>query len=418
MGENTTSSGWVQYLSNHFEMFFSVVIVFTIFFLILFLSLKFREIPLKKIFYSTLRGFLFFTVVAGQMALVFIAGYLWWINYKKPVPVLRFPEDVISSTRWVKSPLRIYFLDGNHLRSIKVNGLDPQEVFTAEEPIKEYHFSPDGRYLLAATLNNLYIVDLSAKESRLIDSLGKPQTPDSLRGSIGGIRWSPDSRKFCYETARWSQYSSQDNLYVYMIEAGDKKAVRSPTRRISDLYWDRQGENLYYLRHEAKDTSVHGYRFDVHVFRISLSTLQPEFVTQIPSEQSSIPVPHLNLRGIDLFLEGDALSFRQDVSQESLVSETGAQVGIDKDDYLFYVPNQWFRRRLFQIPRETAVTDMPRYQYKGGDLAIRQIRWIPGGRYVIMQHRYFGILILEPSTRKVGLMVEAHGHTFGWHTPF
>jgi hypothetical protein len=58
---------------------------------------------------------------------------------------------------------------------------------------------------------------------------------------------------------------------------------------------------------------------------------------------------------------------------------------------------------------------MARHQYKGGDLVVKQIRWIPGGRYVIMQHRYLGVLILEPATGKIGLLIEADGHTFGWH---
>ena len=77
--------------------------------------------------------------------------------------------------------------------------------------------------------------------------------------------------------------------------------------------------------------------------------------------------------------------------------------------------SKWFRKRLYKIPREPRDTDIPRYQYSGGDLVIDHIRWIPGGRYMIMEHRYWGVLILEPSSGRIGLLIRASGHTFGWY---
>jgi len=61
------------------------------------------------------------------------------------------------------------------------------------------------------------------------------------------------------------------------------------------------------------------------------------------------------------------------------------------------------------------LSKLPRHQYKGGNLVVDQIRWIPGGRYVIMQHQDLGVLVLEPSTGKVGLLVHAVGENFGWY---
>ena len=90
-------------------------------------------------------------------------------------------------------------------------------------------------------------------------------------------------------------------------------------------------------------------------------------------------------------------------------------VGVDQEDYFYYVPLRWFRKRLFKIPREPLSTAIPRYQYKGGSLVISRIRWLPGGRYVMMDHKFWGTMILEPSTGKVGLLVQAQGHTFGWY---
>ncbi len=405
----------VQRLSNHFELFFSVVVVMTIFFVVLFLSLKLKEISLKDIFRSAIRYILFMTIVVGQITLISIVGYLFWLNYQKPALRFQFPEDILSNTHWVKDNLRIYFIDGRHLRSIRVNGRDQRDVLTADEFIKEYHFSPDGKHLLVVAGQKLYSVDLENWRSVLIDSVGGLESSGDLKGVLSGIRWAPDSRHFCYEIARWSRYSSQDRLYVYDIENGEKRAIQSPARRISSLYWDRSSGNLYYLRHEAKDTSVHTYAFDVHVFRIPLATLVPESVAEIPSERSSVPIENLNIRGIDLFLDADQLSFTQAPIPQSLVSEKGSALGIDEDDNLYFVAQNWFRKRLCKIPREPVLSDMSRYQYKGGDLVVKQIRWIPGGRYVIMQHRYLGVLILEPVTGKIGLLIEADGHTFGWY---
>jgi len=97
------------------------------------------------------------------------------------------------------------------------------------------------------------------------------------------------------------------------------------------------------------------------------------------------------------------------------MSAKGNSIGIDAEDYLFYVPSKWFRKRLFKVPRELRYTEIPRHQYRGGDLVIDHIRWLPGDRYVIMEHRYLGVLILDPKTGKVGYLLQAHGNTFGWY---
>ncbi|MCK5178180.1 MAG: hypothetical protein KAR32_01515, partial [Candidatus Omnitrophica bacterium] len=203
--------------------------------------------------------------------------------------------------------------------------------------------------------------------------------------------------------------------YLYDLQEKKKRMVKSPARRISSLYWDKQSDHLYYLYHEAKDPSRDVSAYEVTVFRIPLATLIPELIVRIPFKDASVPIENLNLRGIDLFLSGDKLSFGGQGRENDLVSEKGASLGIDKNDYLYFVSLKWFRKRLYKIPREPRAADIPRYQYKGGDLVIDHIRWVPGGRYVIMEHRYWGVLILEPSTGKIGILVHARGHTFGWH---
>jgi hypothetical protein len=70
-----------------------------------------------------------------------------------------------------------------------------------------------------------------------------------------------------------------------------------------------------------------------------------------------------------------------------------------------------------RIRREARPSDIARHAYKGGELTITQIRWIPGGRYAIIHHRYLGLLVVEPATRKIGLLIAAtaKGNAFGWY---
>ncbi len=414
MGEQNFS-GLIQYLSNYFEIFLGVSLAFIVFGIVIQIFLKLREVDLQNLIQRTLRGVMFFIVVMGQALLLAIAGYLFWTNYKQPAPAIEFPGDILADTSWVRDDLAIYFIDGNSLMAVRVNGRNKHEVLTLADPVKEYHFSPDGKFLLVASVKEIYLVDPDSLQKQLIDSWAGGEVSQEWSGSIGGIRWAPDSRHFCYEVARWSSFASQNHLYVYDVTKKERHAVESPARRISSLYWDNAGENLYYLQRAVKDTSAHTYAFDVNVFRIPLNSLQPEFVTRIPYEQSGIPQENLKVRGIDLFMDTDALSFVQGIKRDDLVSEKGQELGIDKDDHLFFVPQKWFRHRLFRIPREPQLEDIPRHAYRGGELIITQIRWIPGGRYAIMLHRYLGILVVEPATSRIGLLIAARGNTFGWY---
>lgn len=415
MNDEDRFTGVVQQFSNYFELFFWIAIGLTIVFGLIVILLRLREVSFQAISKAAIQNILFSSVVVGQLCLLLAVCYLFWFNYYHPATVVQFPGDVLADTHWVKDDLEIYFIEENRLHSVEINGRNKQDVLVAADPVKEYHFSPDGKYLLVATSREIYLIDRDTGEKQFIDSWGQPEGAGEWRGVISGIRWAPDSRRFCYEVARWSAYSSQNNLYIYDIGGKEKRALQSPARRISSLYWDRDGVNLYYVEKEAKDTSVHAYAFDVNVFRIPLASLQPEFVAKIPFDRSGIPVTNLTVRGIDLFLETDALSFTQGTARDILVSNKGMVLGVDDDDHLYYVPREWFRRRLFRIQREARPGDIARHAYKGGDLTIAQIRWIPGGRYAIIHHRYFGLLVVEPATRKIGLLIAAKGNAFGWY---
>jgi len=418
--ENGIFDNIIGVLSNYFELFICVNACILGCYLIIQISVRLHGVDVVQVMYSTFRGMLMGIIIVGQIVLCFLYGYLYWQNYKRPAPLLQLSSNVYASTHWVKSSLRMYFVDGNVLRSIRVNGRDAEDVFVGNSPVREYHLSPDGSQILVLTQEDLFLVDAKSKSVSRIDTIqvsspNEQEKGAETKGSITGMAWAPDSRKFVYEIARWSAFAGQDQAYVYFLDEQKKKVIRSPARRVSSLYWHQKSDSLYYLYHEAQDTSVEFSAYEVKVFRIPLATLTPELITRIPYEDDEVPIKNLKIRGIDLFLGGDKILFDRTRYARRAVSERGSVIGIDDQDYLYFINAKWFRKRLFKIPRELRYTDMPRHQYQGGDLVMGHVRWIPGGRYVVMEHRFWGILILEPSTGKIGLLIQAKGHSFGWH---
>ena len=411
----------ISFLSDHFELLITINLSVLISFVAVLVVLNATDANFWKHFYEAFKKVLYLVVIVGQLVLIGMYGYLYWKNYQRPAPELHLDDHVLASTQWVRSDKRVYFIDGVTLQSIKINGQGSENVFSGSDPVRAYHFSPDGKHIVIRTQKDLFLVDRETKQSEHIDTL-KGLVDDealkksgSVKSSISGIQWAPDSQKFVYEIARWSKFSTQDSVHLYDLQKKKKKTVQSPVRRISSLYWDKQSDNLYYFYHEARGPSHQVSAYEVTVFRIPLATLVPELIARIPSEDSSVPVENLNLRGIDLFLDGDKFSFGDSNKESDLVSDKGTLLGVDDNDSLYFVNSKWFRKRLYKIPREPRNADIALYQYGGGDLVVDHIRWIPGGRYVIMEHRYWGVLILEPSTGKIGLLIRASGHTFGWY---
>ena len=411
----------INWVSNNFEFLIYVSGSLLAVSLLVYIAVKLRFVEVKKLLYSTFREALLMVVIVGQFGLFAIMGYFYWVNYQKPIPELKLSDKMTSFPHWVEDDLRVYFIYENTLRSIQVDGRKHENVFRADFPIRQYHFSPDGTHILIVTEKDLFLLNKETKQHYLIDSVWKSDFQVSkaddnvIKGSITGVRWSADSEKFVYEIARWSKFSAQDVVYTYTLKDRQKRSIQSPARRISSLYWDRESENLYYLQRELEDVLLSSGTFSVKVFRIALDEMVPRFILELPFEQRKVPVANLNLRGIHLFTEGDQFSFGLGSQGRHFISDQGSVIGIDDQDYLYFVRLKWFRRRLFKIPRELRETDMPRYQYRGGDLVLSHLRWIPGGQYVIMEHKHLGVIILEPTTGRTGILIQTSGHSFGWY---
>jgi len=406
----------VRNLSQYFELIValniaSLILIFLLWFTINVIDVSFRS-RITNIVRKSFNSFLYNMALFFQLFIIMGLFYIVWVNYYKPAEVLSMPGNVLDNTYWIKNQLMIYFIDETDLLAIKANGYDRHYVFEANDSIREYHFSPDGKKMLIVTDAELLLLNLENKQSEKIDILKNIETAGEFQSVLSGVHWAPDSEKLCYEVSRWSEFSSQDNIYIYYLNGKIRKSIKSPLRRISSLYWDKKSENLYYLRHETGDASNIQ---QVKVFRIPEKVLTPEYVTDIPYDQKTIPIENLSLRGIDIFVGAEKISYAREGSQESWVARNGHQVGIDKNDH-FYLKRQWFQQRLFLVNRKPVDSDFEaRYQYKGGELMVHHIRWLPGDQYIIMEHRELGVLILDPYKNKIGQLFPKRGHTYGWY---
>ncbi|MBU4333423.1 MAG: hypothetical protein KKD07_03170, partial [Candidatus Omnitrophica bacterium] len=217
------------------------------------------------------------------------------------------------------------------------------------------------------------------------------------------------------EAARWSQYSSQDNFYVYNLTNGEKRSLKSPNRRITSLHWDIDGQNLYYMQYESKDTMLYSYPYEIKVYRMKFDEKEAEFIAAVPSDSSSIPFESLRFRDVKLYVDYGGLSFSRVKSFGVIKSKKGQIVGIDDDDYLFFIRSRWFRERLFQIPRALAADRDPRYQYLGGDLTIEEMAWIINSPYVVIDDSLEGLLLLNPYNKKIGYIGVQDADFMGWY---
>lgn len=404
-------------INNHFDVYLLIFIALTLTVVLAFYLARLRLIVFLGYLPLFIRNFLYRIVILGEVAL--FAGLIgvYWVNYQVAAELIRLPENVLVNTSWVKAEAPVYFIEDKQLHRIFPNGEGHRILYKSPYEIKEYAFSPDGEEIAIVTEKNIVLYYQSEDFVEEIDAIGEMIGDGfhDLKGVVRGVRWSKDSQKICYEINRWSRFSSQNNLYVYFLGSKQRKSVVSPGRKVSSVYWDDSSENLYYLYNEAMDTSQHGYPFDVKIYKIPLEKMKPELLVSFPSKDKAMPVESLAIRGIHLFLDYEKYSFGRNLPENSLISSKGAQVGIDAEDHLFYLPNRWFKKRLFRIDREQVEYIEPEYQKDGGLLTIQHIRWLPDGEYIVMEHKNIGILILEPKTKRIGRLYKSQGKAFGWY---
>jgi len=399
-----------QFLINNYELIVYTNLFFLASCIVIYALVKLRMIGIKRLKRIILSGTLIFLQVVGYGLMLYIHFYN--ISSKEAMDK---GIEISVYTQWVKDDIEVYFMKGSLLQTVHVRGGQPRTIYSAESPIREYHFSPNGQKMLIVSQQALVVMNRKDGSVEKIDTIPKPRpnqkTPD--RGVIQGVQWAPDSQKFCYRVVAWGGHYYKDNWIIHDLKTGKKSRINDVGYQLSSLKWDVQGENLYYLWFEALDTSDFANPFEVKVIKVPLDTMRPKEVVRFFYDQSTIPPSHLAVRNIYLFEVGHLVFTRQKRPREVAVSSTGARIGVDEEDHLFYVKNQWWKKRLYFVPR-IPDTRQAYPDFEVGQLVIQNPRWLPSGRYVIMEHYLFGIVILDPKTEQLGILVNDDCRGVGW----
>jgi len=163
----TTPGKIIGFLSDHFDLIIAVNGAILLSFVGVWILLKIRDVTFRTAFYETSKSLLYSVFVATQIFLFALYGRLYWENYKKPAPVLHLDENVLADTKWVRDDTRIYFIDENKLRSIRINNTGLEDVFEGDAPVKRLSGKSDhGRFIVDCRLHFLGSFDLDHLDTR------------------------------------------------------------------------------------------------------------------------------------------------------------------------------------------------------------------------------------------------------------
>ena len=406
-----------NFLSNHFELLLAVNFFGLIGLLVIFIAARLRYYFLGKILNSSL----FYVLLVLQILLVSSTLYVVVKNWR-PKPALDFTAQIVATTRWVQEDLEIFFIDENRLVSIQADGQNRRTVFEAPGRIKQYMFSPDGQWLLITTAQELFLFNCHTSQARLIDSLrlSENEGETQIKGSINKMVWARSADRFCYRLSQWTGFATMEKWFVYDLDRHQKRPIQLAGRQISELIWGVDGKTLYFPRYteltEAKTEDQKSCKWVVYI--IPYASLRPARFLTLYTSEPELPMRELHQEGVRLYLPQKQYAFGHDVPKRKTAhSAWGAEIGIDESDTLYYVSSLWWPKRLFKVPRVEDIDNIKRYQYRGGILTINDLRFLPSGRYVIMEHYFWGILIMDPRSGRVGILDNQHGNTFGWFPP-
>jgi len=400
-----------HFVSAYFEILLAIDLFMFIGFVVIHVAARLRFLRIDRLLNSTF----YYLLVTLQVFLVGFTLLIFFVNLGQKRP-LDLTAQIEPTTRWVREDRTIFFIDQNQLVAIQADGSHRQVIYRAGERIKQYHFSPNGRFLLITTINELILYRRRDQTARTIDTIEVGLADDhALKGNIGGIRWSPTGKRFCYRLSQWSDFSSIQHWKVYDLDTGRKASLSRPELRFTALVWDRQGQKLYAGRYVRLASASNGDAYRCSVYEMIWPDLRPNKIWTGPTEKMTLPVRDLARSGIHVLIPHRRYSFGKVGQKRTLAhSRQGAEIGVDERDTLYYAA-LWWRKRLYQVPRVETVGDIPRFQYQGGRLTISDLRFLPSGRYVIMEHYFWGILILDPVSGRIGILDNQRGSTFGWY---
>jgi Tol biopolymer transport system component/DNA-binding winged helix-turn-helix (wHTH) protein len=152
-------------------------------------------------------------------------------------------------------------------------------------------WSPDGRHLAVSDYEGL-----GTPTGICLISLADRQRTRLTNQSISYYdtypRFSPDGRRIAF--IRWQNGSSSD-IYLLTLGSGELRQLTFDQKRIPDLQWGRNGEELYFISNREESNRL---------WRVAIDGGEPELISRAP----------VDLENISLSPNGEVLAFTQSLN--------------------------------------------------------------------------------------------------------
>jgi|GEM_PF-4473738 len=324
-------------------------------------------------------------------------------------------EKALSmDTQWVSHPEKIFYAIGTRLYSIRTDGSRNRLVAEAQQDIKQAVFSPDGTAIVLKTEAEVL---MAFPDGRPLETVYR--IPDTMQSSgnirirIGGIQWSPDSRKICFFLDKTSQAASQTQWFVYDGINPQARAISMGMYQDVYLNWSQDSRGLYFSqRIGVRD---HDAPYFWKWFEISLEMLKPDWKADIRHAQLDVPEDVLKANGILTAHEDPRLRFespRLFTRGSHVISPTGRRLWVNRQLQLCYQSAYGVQFSLFGLSRLGDYLMFPP-DGREAELTVQDVRWLPSDRYALIRHYTHGLLVLDPVRRRVGVLVQDRVSIFG-----
>lgn len=312
-------------------------------------------------------------------------------------------KALVLNTEFVNSSERVFFTVENEIYSVRLDGSHRKLLFAADGEILQAGFSPDGRHISMKTPYQIAVYSLKQGTGKMVYQYPADEISEQRKVRIAAAQWSPDSKKLCFFVEKISSVSSQTQWYVYDLDSSQEaRAINLATYRSAFLYWAKDSGRLYFHQVFSREKG-----FLVKWFEIPLDTLQPQLAENIFYDKTEIPDEMLAEHRIHLFEEDKRLRFENPVPfirEGHFFSPSGRRLWINRNLQLCYQSAYGVRFVLFGLSQ---LSDYLSFPPKGRDneVAIQDIRWMTSDKYVLLKHYTYGLLVLYPIKRQIGVLV-------------
>ena len=321
------------------------------------------------------------------------------------------------NTDWVSQPQKVYYSVGEKLYSVLLNGKKSRLCFSADAEITGAVFSPDGKCLAVKTSGGLSIIDTKKCEVETVYEVPHGETAVSTAGVfVGGMYWSPDSQKICFFVEKTAAPSLQTQWFVYDRTLKQKRSVPLGARQSAFLVWAEDSRRLYFKQvRSAAARRDQAVVYRIQWYEIPLDTLKSALVMDVGSETLTVPDKERARVGVHIFQEDRRLrleSARPFFRNMRITSDNGKQIYINQKGQLCYQSRYGVRYALFGLSTFSDYLTFPPAGKENAFL-IEDARWTPSGKYVLLRHYVYGLLVLDPISRRIGALVKGDVGMFG-----